>query len=58
MKDLGKLKEDLHFEELEDRLEMVHLAAADTQRCNGSCSSGGGDAGDVDIELPDLPSIP
>jgi len=33
------LKKELDFLELEDRLEMVQLAAleADAQRCNGSC---------------------
>jgi hypothetical protein len=33
------LKKELDFLELEDRLEMVHLAAidADEKRCNGRC---------------------
>ena len=50
MKDLKNLKEELQFEELEDRLEMVHLAAADTIRCNPGCSTGEGDGGDVSVE--------
>lgn len=42
------LKKELDFVELEDRLEMVQLAAldADEKRCNGRCD----DAGEQEAE--------
>lgn len=40
-----------HFEELEERLEMAQVAAADTIRCNiGSVSSSLEQATDVDVQ--------
>jgi hypothetical protein len=31
------LSNELEFTELEERLEMVQLAAAEAKRCNGNC---------------------
>ncbi len=34
---IADLNKELEVTELEDRLEMVNVAAAADQRCNGSC---------------------
>lgn len=51
-KQLESLKKELDSMEIEDRLEMVQLAAAEGDCCsnNGCCNNSGCDCGDQQIE--------